>query len=85
MALYNMTNEISCKFYQKHGWYPLHSFKKWGILCNAFLAEAKRFKSGHLPKAEDYLKIGIVSSGVSVMMVHRFFLLGQGTTKVWSH
>ncbi|KAM1865118.1 hypothetical protein ACFX14_005247 [Malus domestica] len=78
-----MTNEISCKFYQKHGRYPLHSFKKWGVLCNAFLAEAKRFKSGHLPKAEDYLKNGIInpSSGVNAMMVHRFFLLGQSITK----
>ncbi|KAB2601086.1 (3S-6E)-nerolidol synthase 1-like [Pyrus ussuriensis x Pyrus communis] len=83
MALYNMTNEISCKFYQKHGWVVPITF--WGILCNAFLSEAKRFKCGHLPKAEDYLKNGIVSSGVCVMMVHRFFLLGQGTTKVWSH
>ncbi|KAM1766203.1 hypothetical protein TB1_005143 [Malus domestica] len=84
-ALYHMTNEISCKFYQKHGRYPLHSFKKWGVLCNAFLAEAKRFKSGHLPKAEDYLKNGIheinPSSGVNAMMVHRFFLLGQSITK----
>ncbi|CAN6546608.1 unnamed protein product [Malus baccata var. baccata] len=65
-ALYNITNEISCE---------------WGSLCNAFLVEAKWFKSGHLPKAEDYLKNGIVSSGVNVVMVHIFFLLGQGITK----
>ncbi|KAM1796986.1 hypothetical protein ACFX11_037155 [Malus domestica] len=81
-ALYNITNEISCEVYQKHGWNPLHSLKKaWGSLCNAFLVEAKWFKSGHLPKAEDYLKNGIVSSGVNVVMVHIFFLLGQGITK----
>lgn len=54
---------------------------QWGSLCNAFLVEAKWFKSGHLPKAEDYLKNGIVSSGVNVVMVHIFFLLGQGITK----
>ncbi|KAM1154558.1 hypothetical protein FF1_036875 [Malus domestica] len=46
-ALYNITNEISCEVYQKHGWNPLHSLKKaWGSLCNAFLVEAKWFKSG---------------------------------------
>ncbi|PQQ08822.1 terpene synthase [Prunus yedoensis var. nudiflora] len=81
-ALHDMTNEISSKVYQKHGWNPLHSLRKtWGSLCNAFLVEAKWFKSGHLPKAEDYLKNGIVSSGVNVVMVHIFFLLGQGITK----
>ncbi|TQD77273.1 hypothetical protein C1H46_037214 [Malus baccata] len=81
-ALYNITNEISCEVSQKHGWNPLHSLKKaWGSLCNAFLVEAKWFKSGHLPKAEHYLKNGIVSSGVNVVMVHIFFLLGQGITK----
>ncbi|KAL6282162.1 hypothetical protein ACE6H2_013091 [Prunus campanulata] len=81
-ALHDMTNEISSKVYQKHGWNPLHSLRKtWGSLCNAFLVEAEWFKSGHLPKAEDYLKNGIVSSGVNVVMVHIFFLLGQGITK----
>ncbi|KAM1959644.1 hypothetical protein FF1_005093 [Malus domestica] len=80
-ALYDMTNEISCKVYQKHGWNPLHSLKKtWASLCNAFLVEAKWFKSGHLPMAEEYLKNGIISSGVNVVMVHIFFLLGEGIT-----
>ncbi|KAM1005028.1 hypothetical protein ACFX13_005192 [Malus domestica] len=63
-ALYDMTDEISCKVYEKHGWNPLHSLKKtWASLCNAFLVEAKWFKSGHLPRAEEYLKNGIISSG----------------------
>ncbi|KAM1320183.1 hypothetical protein ACFX14_005245 [Malus domestica] len=81
-ALYDMTDEISCKVYEKHGWNPLHSLKKtWASLCNAFLVEAKWFKSGHLPRAEEYLKNGIISSGVNVMLVHIFFLLGEGITK----
>ena len=53
---------------------------QWGSLCNAFLTEAKWFASGHLPKAEEYLKNGIVSSGVHLGLVHIFFLLGHGIT-----
>lgn len=34
-----------------------------------------------MPKAEEYLKNGAVSSGVHVVLVHLFFLLGQGITK----
>ncbi|KAK9949311.1 hypothetical protein M0R45_004843 [Rubus argutus] len=81
-ALDDITNEISLKVYQKHGWNPLHSFKKtWASLCNAFLVEAKWFASGQQPKAEEYLKNGIVSCGVNVVLVHIFFLLGQNITK----
>ena len=42
------------------------------------MEEAKWFASGKVPKAEDYLKNGIISSGVHVMLVHVFFLLGEG-------
>lgn len=50
-------------------------------MCNAFLTEAKWFASGNLPNEEDYLKNAIVSSGVHVVLVHVFFLLGEGITK----
>ena len=53
---------------------------QWASLCNAFLVEAKWFTSGHLPKAEEYLKNGIISSGVHVVLAHMFFLLGDGIT-----
>lgn len=54
---------------------------QWVTLCKAFLAEAKWFASGELPKADTYLKNGIISSGVHVVLVHMFFLLGQDLTK----
>ena len=50
-------------------------------MCKAFLVEAKWFASGNLPSAEEYLKNGIVSSGVHIVMVHAFFLLGHGLTE----
>ncbi|XP_052289239.1 (3S,6E)-nerolidol synthase 1-like isoform X1 [Citrus sinensis] len=80
-ALNDITNEISNKVYKEHGYNPVHSLRKaWGSLCNAFLIEAKWFASGHLPKAEEYLENGIVSSGVHLVLVHIFFLLGHGIT-----
>ncbi|XP_057427495.1 (3S,6E)-nerolidol synthase 1-like isoform X2 [Lotus japonicus] len=81
-ALFELTNEISYKVYQKHGWDPMNSLQKtWETLCKAFLVEAEWFASGNIPKAEEYLKNGIVSSGVHIVLVHLFFLLGEGLTK----
>jgi len=51
---------------------------QWADLCNAFLVEAKWFASGHLPSTEEYLKNGLLSSGMPVVAMHIFYLLGQG-------
>ncbi|XP_057462464.1 (3S,6E)-nerolidol synthase 1-like [Actinidia eriantha] len=76
-ALYDITNEIACKIYKKHGRNPIDSFRRtWASLCNAFLVEAKWFASGHFPKAEEYLENGIISSGMHIFTVYMFFLLG---------
>ncbi|OAY26031.1 probable terpene synthase 13 [Manihot esculenta] len=81
-ALDNVTNEISYKVYEQHGWNPVDSLRKtWGILCDAFLVEGRWFASGKLPSAEEYLENGIVSSGAHVVIVHIFFLLGHGLTR----
>ncbi|GFS29467.1 terpene synthase 14 [Actinidia rufa] len=81
-ALYDVTNEIAYKIYKKHGQNPIDSLQRtWASLCNAFLVEAKWFASGHLPNAEEYLKNGIISSGVHVVLAHMFFLLGDGITQ----
>ena len=50
---------------------------QWPILCNAFLVEARWFCAGHVPKTDEYLKNGIISSGVHVVLVHMFFSLGS--------
>ncbi|GMP44423.1 hypothetical protein CsSME_00013360 [Camellia sinensis var. sinensis] len=81
-VLQDSTNEISYGVHKKYGWNPIDSLRRtWAILCNAFLEEAKWFASGQLPKAEEYLKNGIVSSGVPAVLVHMFFLLGHGMNK----
>ncbi|KAF5782750.1 putative S-linalool synthase [Helianthus annuus] len=53
----------------------------WVTLFNAYLVEPKWFATRHTPKSEEYLKNGIISSGVQVFLVHMFFLLGDGDTK----
>ncbi|KAI3768529.1 hypothetical protein L2E82_19282 [Cichorium intybus] len=82
-TVYNITNEIANKVYEHHGFNPIRSlWKSWAKLCNAFLVEAKWFSSGHIPNSEEYLKIGMVTSGVEVLFVHMFFLLGNGTNEL---
>ncbi|KAI9112447.1 hypothetical protein K1719_016644 [Acacia pycnantha] len=81
-SLYDLTNKISNKVYQKHGWNPIDSLHNaWKSLCKAFLVEAKWFAKGKMPKAEEYLENGLVSSGVHIVIVHVFFLLGEGITQ----
>ena len=54
---------------------------QWGSLCEAFLVEAEWFASGNIPSSEEYLKNGMVSSGVHIVMVHIFYLLGEAITQ----
>ncbi|KAG6639617.1 hypothetical protein CIPAW_10G113400 [Carya illinoinensis] len=85
-VLTGITDEISHKIYQRHGWNPVDSLRKtWASLCNAFLVEAQWFSSGQSPKAAEYLKNAVVSSGVHVVLIHIFFLLGHGVTKETVH
>ncbi|XAR66344.1 S-linalool synthase [Bertholletia excelsa] len=85
-SLYEVTNQIAEKAHQEHGWNPIHTLRKsWGSLCDAFLVEAKWFASGRLPSAQDYLENGIISSGIPLVLVHLFFLLGQGFTDQTVH
>nr|GMC89883.1 (3S,6E)-nerolidol synthase 1-like [Ipomoea batatas] len=73
------THEISNVVYQEFGWNPIDYLKKeWASLCNAFLIEAKWFASGHSPKADEYLKNGVISSGVPMVLTNLFFLFGYG-------
>ncbi|XP_077242055.1 (3S,6E)-nerolidol synthase 1-like [Tasmannia lanceolata] len=81
MALYNICNEISDKVDQEHGTNPIQSLRKaWAELCNAFMVEAKWFRSRHVPMTDEYLRNGVISSGVPLVLLHMHFLLGQGIT-----
>ncbi|KAL0327367.1 UNVERIFIED_CONTAM: Tricyclene synthase Oc15, chloroplastic [Sesamum angustifolium] len=81
-ALLHTTNQIANNIQNMHGHNPIEYMKAtWGSLCNAFLVEAKWFASAagdELPTAKEYLENGKVSSGVHVVLLHLFFLLGLG-------
>ncbi|KAL0328127.1 UNVERIFIED_CONTAM: Tricyclene synthase Oc15, chloroplastic [Sesamum calycinum] len=78
-ALVDTTNEIAHNIHKKHGHNPINALKAtWASLCDAFLVEARWFARGELPTAEEYLKNGKVSTGMHVVLVHLFFLLGLG-------
>ncbi|KGN64589.1 (3S,6E)-nerolidol synthase 1 [Cucumis sativus] len=80
-CLFEVTNEICYHIYQKHGWNPIHFLhKEWAKLCKAFLVEAEWLSCGHSPSAEDYLKNGIVTTGIPLTLLHAFLLLGQQIT-----
>ncbi|CAN0852542.1 (3S,6E)-nerolidol synthase 1 [Linum grandiflorum] len=82
MALDKFTNQFGHKVYKRHGLNPIHYLRQaWAKMIKAFLVEAKWFKSRVCPKAEEYLRNGIVSSSVQLVLVHLFFLLGDDITQ----
>ncbi|XP_050371255.1 (3S,6E)-nerolidol synthase 1-like [Argentina anserina] len=81
-ALNDITNDISERVYENHGWNPIDTLREsWARLCKAFLVEAQWLRHGQLPSSEDYLRNGIISSGVPAVLTNAFFILGQGITK----
>ncbi|TMW87282.1 hypothetical protein EJD97_020151 [Solanum chilense] len=80
-AFYDTINSIGYNIYKIYGQNPTQNLRNaWENLCNAFLKEAKWFASGELPTTHEYLKNGVVSSGVHVILTHMFFSLGFGLT-----
>ncbi|XP_039169799.1 (3S,6E)-nerolidol synthase 1-like [Eucalyptus grandis] len=77
-VLNDIANDFGKIIFEKHGWNPTRFLKHmWANLCNAFLVEFQWNASGKLPKADDYLKNGIITSGVPLVLTHLFFLMGQ--------
>jgi Terpene synthase family, metal binding domain len=58
---------------------------QWAKLCNAFLVEAKWFANNQVPNTENYLRNGVTSSGVHVVMETIFFILGHRVTNDTVH
>ncbi|KAL1567720.1 tricyclene synthase Oc15, chloroplastic-like isoform X1 [Salvia divinorum] len=82
-SLLDTTNHIGWTICEKHGFNPINSLKQtWTSLCDAFLVEANWFASEKLPDANEYLANGKVSSGVHVVLVHLFFLLGHNAANL---
>ncbi|CAN6236943.1 unnamed protein product [Urochloa humidicola] len=77
-ALYTITNEIADMAEKEHGFNPVkHLRKAWAVLFDGFMVESKWLATNKAPTAEDYLRNGVVTSGVPLTFAHLLFLLGQ--------
>ncbi|XP_069145760.1 (3S,6E)-nerolidol synthase 1-like isoform X1 [Solanum lycopersicum] len=82
-ALYNTINSIGYNIYKIYGQNPTQNLQNtWAHLCSAFLIEAKWFACGMVPTTDEYLKNGLVSSGVYVALIHLFYILGLGVSSM---
>nr|GMC89873.1 (3S,6E)-nerolidol synthase 1-like [Ipomoea batatas] len=80
-VLFDTTNDISNFILDKYGWNPIDHLKKgWTRLCDAYITEAKWFVTGNSPTADEYLQIGIITTGVPMVLIMCFFLLGHGAS-----
>ncbi|KAG9454290.1 hypothetical protein H6P81_007194 [Aristolochia fimbriata] len=78
MALNRTVNDIADMVIKRHGWDPTMTLRKsWAMLCDAFLLEAKWFASGNFPKADEYLRNGVISTGVPTVLFHLLSVLGE--------
>ncbi|KAJ4807451.1 S-(+)-linalool synthase [Rhynchospora pubera] len=80
-ALQEVTEGIAQFVEEEYGWNPINFLKRsWSTLCNAFMVESRWFANSQVPSAAVYLTNGVTSSGVPMMMVHLYFLLGHRVT-----
>ncbi|KAG2655597.1 hypothetical protein PVAP13_1KG026818 [Panicum virgatum] len=77
-ALYTITNEIADMAEKEHGFNPVNHLREaWEVLFDGFMVESKWLATGQAPAEEDYLRNGVVTSGVPLIFAHVFYLLGQ--------
>uniref|UniRef100_A0A0D9XKX7 Terpene synthase metal-binding domain-containing protein n=1 Tax=Leersia perrieri TaxID=77586 RepID=A0A0D9XKX7_9ORYZ len=77
-ALYSVTNDMADMVEKEHGVNPINHLKKaWAVLFDGFMIETKWLSDSHVPASEDYLRNGVVTSGVPLMFLHLLFMLGH--------
>ncbi|KAG8057941.1 hypothetical protein GUJ93_ZPchr0002g24019 [Zizania palustris] len=82
MALYTLTNDIADLVKIEHGVNPINHLKTaWAILFDAFMKETKWLSAGHVADLEDYLRNGVLTSGIPLVYVHLLFMLGHDLEK----
>uniref|UniRef100_J3L936 S-linalool synthase n=1 Tax=Oryza brachyantha TaxID=4533 RepID=J3L936_ORYBR len=81
-ALHTITNDIADMVEREHGVNPINHLKKsWAMLFDGFMTETKWLSSGQVPASDDYLRNGVVTSGVPLVFVHLLFMLGHDLGK----
>ncbi|KAJ1277606.1 hypothetical protein BS78_04G016700 [Paspalum vaginatum] len=83
MAIYAVTNEIADTAEKEHGLNPInHLMKAWAVLFDGFMVEAKWLTTDQVPTAEEYLRNGVITSGVPLTLAHTLVLLGHDRDQV---
>ncbi|OEL21668.1 S-(+)-linalool synthase, chloroplastic, partial [Dichanthelium oligosanthes] len=77
-AIYATTYDIADTVEEEHGFNPVnHLRNSWAVLFDGFMVESKWLAAGLVPAAEDYLRNGVVTSGMPLTLTHVLFLLGH--------
>ncbi|KAL5207163.1 hypothetical protein ABZP36_031598 [Zizania latifolia] len=81
-ALYTITNNIADLVQIEHGVNPINHLKKaWAILFDGFMKETEWLSASQVGDSEDYLRNGVVTSGLPLVFVHMLFMLGYDLEK----
>lgn len=82
-AIYTVTNDIADMVEREHGVNPINHLKKaWAVLFDGLMTEAKWLTYSHVPSSEDYLRNGVITSGVPLMFLHLLFMLGHDAAEL---
>nr|AAR87368.1 putative terpene synthase [Oryza sativa Japonica Group] len=82
-AIYTVTNDIADMVEREHGVNPINHLKKaWAVLFDGLMTEAKWLTDSHVPSSEDYLRNGVITSGVPLMFLHLLFMLGHDAAEL---
>ncbi|CAL4890362.1 unnamed protein product [Urochloa decumbens] len=77
-ALYTITNEIADMAEKENGMNPVNHLRKaWAELFDGFMVESRWLAAGQVPAADEYLRNGVVTSGMPLALAHVLFLLGH--------
>ncbi|PIN04578.1 Tricyclene synthase [Handroanthus impetiginosus] len=81
LALYNTANDLAYDTLKEQDQFVIsHLRKGWADLCKAFLREAEWRNKKHIPKFDEYIDHGWVSSSGAVLLTHAYFLISQNIT-----
>ncbi|PKA58286.1 Alpha-terpineol synthase, chloroplastic [Apostasia shenzhenica] len=86
LALFNTTNDIAYSILKDKGVDTLPYLKKaWRDICNAFLAEARWYNSGYIPKFNEYMDNAWISGAAPLSLIFAQCLSQDLTHKSLQH
>ncbi|KAG6671012.1 hypothetical protein I3843_Q021300 [Carya illinoinensis] len=82
LSVYNTVNEMAFDTLKEKGCNIIWYMKKaWADLCRLYMVEANWFYNGYTPSLQEYLECGWITSGISNILVHCYFLATNPITE----